>query len=199
MFKKKMFKLKKILFFVLASMLFASTVIAKCDFGIKLGDKFPEKFEENSVSSTAINNQENIPEEDNIYAENFGLNFVYREANDVCNTSSLKDIEIEFTFLYEELASIRMFAMNDEKNIPTKKFTLMKYAKSNYGDFDTGFDPETFNDFHHWRNNKSLVIYSRTINKNNVWDEEIYITNNIYEESLNMILSGEIEIKNTNE
>ena len=85
------------------------------------------------------------------------------------------------------------------ENIPTKKFTLMKYAKSNYGNFDTGFDPETFNDFYHWRKNKSLVIYSRTINKDNIWDEEIYITNDQYEEAINLALSGEIEIKNSNE
>ena len=29
----------------------------------------------------------------------------------------------------------------------------MSLLKSNYGDFDTGFDPETFNDFYHWRKN----------------------------------------------
>ena len=192
-------KLNKIIFFLIAYMLLVSSAVAKCDFGIKIGENISKKFDGEYGVANKIDEQENIPEGENIYAENHGIQFIYFDANELCNTSSLKDIEVEFTVLYDELASIRMIAMNDEKNIPTKKFTLMKYAKSNYGDFDTGFDPETFNDFHHWRNNKSLVIYSRTINKNNIWDEEIYITNNIYEESLNMILSGEIEIKNTNE
>ena len=159
----------------------------------------PNWAQETARGGSVLQTEENIPEEENIYVENNGIQFIYFDANEICNTSSLKDIEIEFTVLYDELASIRMTAINDEKNIPTKKFTLMKYAKSNYGDFDTGFDPETFNDFYHWRKNKSLVIYSRTINKDNIWDEEIYITNDQYEEAINLALSGEIEIKNSNE
>ena len=123
------------------------------------------------------------------------LRFVYFPATDICGGSNLKDIEIEFTFLYDELASIRMVALNDEKNIPSKKLTLMKYAKANYGDFDTGLIKENFNDFKHWRKNKSLVVYKRLINLENIWDEEIYITNDNYEEILNIILSGELEIQ----
>ena len=192
-------KLNKIIFSLIAYMLLVSSAVAKCDFGIKIGENISDKFEGEYGIANKIAEEENIHEEENIYAENNGIQFIYFDANKICNTSSLKDIEIEFTVLYDELASIRMTAINDEKNIPTKKFTLMKYAKSNYGDFDTGFDPETFNDFYHWRKNKSLVIYSRTINKDNIWDEEIYITNDRYEEAINLALSGEIEIKNSNE
>ena len=70
----------------------------------------------------------------------------------------------------------------------------MKYAKSNYGDFDTGFDDQNYNDFTYWEKNKTLVIYNRTLNNNNIWDEEIYITNEKYEDPLNMALSGELYI-----
>ena len=188
-----MFKIKFI-FFVLISMFAISSAMAKCDFGIKLGDKFPEKFEGNAGFSNKVAEQDNVLPED-INLQNGGIVFVYLEANEICNTSTLKDIDIEFTFLYGELASIKMIAINDEKNIPTKKLTLMKYAKLNYGDFDTGFDEQTYNNFHHWRKNKSLVIYSRTYKEDHTWDEEIYITNDKYEEILNMALSGEQTVR----
>ena len=193
-----MFNIKKITVFVLTSLFFTSIAMAKCDFGIKLGDKFPEKFEGYAGFSNKAVEQDDVSPED-INLENGGLIFVYLDANEVCNTATLKDINIEFTFLLGELASIRMIAMNDEKNIPTKKLTLMKYAKSNYGDFDTGFNQDTYNNFHHWRKNKSLVIYSRTYNKDDIWDEEIYITNDKYEEILNMATSGENEVKEIND
>ena len=77
------------------------------------------------------------------------------------------------------------------KDFNTLRNQLIEYAQTYY--------PETFNDFYHWRKNKSLVIYSRTINKDNIWDEEIYITNDQYEEAINLALSGENEIKNSNE
>jgi hypothetical protein len=82
--------------------------------------------------------------------------------------------------------------------MPTKKLILMKYAKRNYGDFDTGFNEQTYNNFHHWRKNKSLVVYSRIYKKDDTWDEEIYITNDDYEENLNIALSGEYEVKTIN-
>ena len=188
-----MFKIKFI-FFVLISMFAISSAMAKCDFGIKLGDKFPERFEGYAGFSTKVAEQDNVLPED-INLQNGGIVFVYLEANEICNTSTLKDIDIEFTFLYGELASIKMIAINDEKNIPTKKLTLMKYAKLNYGDFDTGFDEQTYNNFHHWRKNKSLVIYSRIYKEDHTWDEEIYITNDKYEEILNMALSGEQTVR----
>ena len=188
-----MTKINKISLTLIASMLLASTAMAKCDFGIKIGEKILEDFKGYSGTANKIDKQDNIPEEENIYAENNGIQFLYFDGNEICG---LQDTEIEFTFLYDELASIRIIAMNDEKNIPTKKLTLMKYAKANYGKFDTGFDPQTFNNFHHWRKNNSLVIYSRIINRDNIWDEDIYITNEKYEEFLNLALSGEIEIKN---
>tara|TARA_B100001029_G_C15058435_1_gene456314 strand:+ start:1559 stop:2134 length:576 start_codon:yes stop_codon:yes gene_type:complete len=187
-----MFNNIKFITFLLISLLYVSTAIAKCDFGIKLGDKYPERFVENTGFSETIK-EEGVTVQ-NLYKQNNGLVFAYYDANEVCKTTSLKDIEIEYTFLYGELASIRMIAVNDEKNIPSKKLTLMKYAKSNYGDFDTGFDDQNYNDFTYWEKNKTLVIYNRTLNNNNIWDEEIYITNEKYEDPLNMALSGELYI-----
>ena len=54
----------------------------------------------------------------------------------------------------------------------------------------------------HWGSREidiDILSYgNRTINKDNIWDEEIYITNDRYEEAINLALSGEIEIKNSN-
>ena len=43
------------------------------------------------------------------------------------------------------------------------------------------------------------MVYKRLLNPENIWDEEIYITNDQYEEAISLALSGEIEIKNSNE
>ena len=187
----KMLNLKKIILFLLSLMLFTSNAIARCDFGIKLGDEYPEKFYKYGGYPTIIRKEEM----EDLTSDKHGeyLRFVFIEAPDICESNTLKDIGIEFTFLNNELASIRMIAMNDEKNTPTNKLILMKYAKSNYGKFDTGFDEQTFNNFYHWRKNKSLIIYDRTLDRDNIWNETIYITNKKYEEQLIVALSDEYE------
>ena len=188
-----MLKIKKIILLLLVSTIciYTSSAMAGCNFGIKLGDKYPERFYE--YGGEPFKTRDDKAKKDDVIID--PLRFVYFPATDICGGSSLKDIEIEFTFLYDELASIRMIALNDEKNIPTKKLILMDYAKLNYGNFDTGLIKENFNDFKHWRKNKSLVVYKRLLNPENIWDEEIYITNDKYEEMLGQILSGELIVE----
>ena len=52
---------------------------------------------------------------------------------------------------------------------------------------------QRFTDFHYWEKINSLVIYKRLIGEQNIWDEEIYISNKVYNESLQMALSGEYD------
>tara|TARA_B100001250_G_scaffold42730_1_gene33749 strand:- start:1742 stop:2362 length:621 start_codon:yes stop_codon:yes gene_type:complete len=188
-----MLKIKKITLLLLVSTIYiyTSSAVAGCNFGINLGDKYPERFYE--YGGEPFKTRDDKAKKDDVIID--PLRFVYFPATDICGGSSLKDIEIEFTFLYDELASIRMIALNDEKNIPSKKLILMDYAKLNYGNFDTGLIKENFNDFKHWRKNKSLVVYKRLLNPENIWDEEIYITNDKYEEILGQILSGELIVE----
>ena len=54
-------------------------------------------------------------------------------ANDVCPNEKLDDIAIEYRFLYDELVAINFVAINDDRNIPSEKLTLMKYVKKTYG------------------------------------------------------------------
>ena len=51
-------------------------------------------------------------------------------ANDVCPNEKLDDIGIEYRFLYDELVAINFVAINDDRNIPTEKLTLMNYKKN---------------------------------------------------------------------
>ena len=73
-----------------------------------------------------------------------------------------------------------MIALNDDDNIPSNKLILMNYAKTNYGEFDTGTNPQSFNYYNIWRNNNSEVLYKRLLGFNNIWDESLYITNKEY-------------------
>ena len=63
-------KLNKIIFFLIAYMLLVSSAVAKCDFGIKIGENISDKFEGEYGIANKIAEEENIPEEENIYAEN---------------------------------------------------------------------------------------------------------------------------------
>ena len=194
-----MINVKKIILFVSVSFSCISSVIAKCYFGINLGDEYPEKFYDTAGPLNKVTEQDAGPEYKKINKEIEYLRFAYFDASELCNDSTLKDIQIEFAFLQGKLAAIKMIAMNDEKNIPTKKLTLMNYAKKNYGDFDTGTNQQNYNNFHYWEKINSLVIYKRLIGEQNIWDEEIYISNKVYNEALQMALSGEDDINNIRE
>ena len=80
------------------------------------------------------------------------------------------------------------------KDFTALKTSLMNYAKLNYGKFDTGFDKDNFNSFKVWKKNNEIVIYKRMININNIWDEEIFISNEKYEEPLMVERSRENKI-----
>ena len=46
--------------------------------------------------------------------------------------------------------------LNDEENSESKKLTLMNYAKKVYGDFDTGQNPQIYNNYNIWEKNNNL-------------------------------------------
>ena len=77
-----------------------------------------------------------------------------------------------------------MIALNDENNVPSNKLILMNYAKTTYGEFNTGTNPKAFNYFNIWRKNNSIVLYKRMLGSENIWDETIYITNKEYKDKI---------------
>ena len=107
----------------------------------------------------------------------------------VCPNDNLNtNIEIEYIFLGDtplksNLAAIKMVVLNDGKNTESNKLTLMNYAKKVYGDFDTGPNPQTFNNFNIWKKQNNIIIYKRLLIENLI-DEEIFITNKEYKKKL---------------
>ena len=107
----------------------------------------------------------------------------------VCPNDNLNtNIAIEYIFLGDtplksNLAAIKMVVLNDGKNTESNKLTLMNYAKKVYGDFDTGPNPQTFNNFNIWKKQNNIIIYKRLLIENLI-DEEIFITNKEYNKKL---------------
>ena len=64
-------------------LIFTSNSLAKCDFGLNLGDKIPDSFVERSG---------NLLEDERVH-------LVYFEADELCGNPTLKDIGVEFAFL----------------------------------------------------------------------------------------------------
>ena len=93
---------------------FQTFAIAACDVKAKFGDK------------------KEVLEKKEFIGRPFPLEYVGLEvypvlANDVCPNEKLDDIGIEYRFLYDELIAINFVAINDDRNIPTEKLTLLNF------------------------------------------------------------------------
>jgi len=147
---------------------------AACDFMINIGDKGTKIFEKIAPPMPMFEGQFMLPV----------------QAPELCPNDNLNDmIAVEYVFLGEteetaNLAAIRIIALNDGENTEANKLTLMNYAKKVYGDFDTGQNPQIFNNFYAWEKNNKLIIYKRLLNSENLVDEEIFITNDEYDMKL---------------
>ena len=147
---------------------------AACDFIINIGDKGGKLFKKFATPMPMFNGQFMLPV----------------QSPEICPNDNLNEmIAIEYVFLGEKeetanLAAIRMIAINDGENTESNKLTLMNYAKKVYGDFDTGQNPQIYNNFYAWEENNKLIIYKRLFNEENLVDEEIFITNNEYDQKL---------------
>ena len=60
---------------------------------------------------------------------------------------------------------------------------LMKYVKRTYGNFDTGGNPQFYNNFNIWEKVQKYIVYNRRL-VGNSWEEEIYISSDKYYEQL---------------
>ena len=97
-------------------------------------------------------------------------------------------IGYELTKKLEKDNNVFVSTRNPDKftgsNITSNKLSLMNYAKQNYGDFNTGQNPKAYNNFKVWRGNNNLIVYKRILNHKEIFEEEIYITNNIHQSKL---------------
>ena len=171
----KNFSFKIIIISLLFSLNF-SLANAECKF-IDIGERFT-KSDETRYGA--------LPESENAYIE---LEFV---ASEFCPDDNFDDsFIVKYTFIDERVASIQLFADNSIDNSATESMKLMKYAKRAYGDFDTGGNPEYYNNFNIWEKVQKYIVYNRRLIGNS-WEEEIYISSDKYYEQL-------VEYENTSE
>ena len=153
--------------------LFIVPANAACKFIIDIGDRGARLFQKFSKPIPAFGGQFMLPIPSPLVCPDDNLN---------------RNIAIEYIFLGDtpltsNLAGIRMVVLNDGKNTESNKLTLMNYAKKVYGDFDTGPNPQTFNNFNIWKKQNNIIIYKRLLIENLI-DEEIFITNKEYNKKL---------------
>lgn len=159
----------KILFYIIILNSFSgfSLALAKCSFMTEIGGKFTQQM---------------LEEYGEIYYEGeTNLGIIFSSAEDECPNDRIEDAAVVYSFLDDELASIQIVANNlDTGNEVTKNLSIMNYAIKTYGNFDTGSDKNSFNDYHIWNKNNEIVSYKRDIGLE-IYEEEILITNKKYE------------------
>ena len=66
----------------------------------------------------------------------------------------------------------------------SKKTTIMNYVKRNYGNFDTGQNPESYIGYKVFERTRQFVVYQRMDDGTGLIQEEMYLSNNKYDELL---------------
>jgi len=161
--------IKSLLLVLLFSIFSFGSANAKCNFIMDLGKKY-KKFHERKYGP--------LPEEMFDYAE---FDFL---AQDICLSDNFDgNFIVRHIFLEKKLMAIKFFANNIADNSATESMKLMNYAKRVYGNFDTGGNPKYYNNYHIWEKVGKFIVYNRQLNKD-VWQEEIYISNDKNSEKL---------------
>jgi len=112
------------------------------------------------------------------------INMIPILADDLCPNEKLTDVVIEHRFLNGKLAAVNFVALNDENNSVSEKLTLMKYVKKVYGNFDTGQNIKAYRGFEVFEKGKYFVVYQKTTGEENIINEEIYVSTDLYDKLL---------------
>ena len=157
--------------FIKISILFLSLVLfqfsnaeANCDFEIGVGKKFLKKHEKKFGPL--------IFDERTKYAE------IFLQASDICNGIGFDNITVKYIFVDKILGSITMFVENQpDKNRTTENLILMNFAKSKFGDFEDGGNPQFYNGYNMWNLKKDkYAMYLKLKVDDNLWREELEIS-----------------------
>jgi len=123
-------------------------------------------------------------------------------ADEVCPNQRLKDVAIDYRFINNKLAAINLVTLNsDDDNKKSDKITLMKYAKRNYGDFDTGQNPTAYVGFEVFEKGDKFIVYQRVVDGDFI-NEQLYISTVEFDKLLGEVYAeleeamGESENKN---
>ena len=173
--------MKNLIKFIIIFSILSTPVQAACDFLIDIGDSGKKVFDKFNMPLPGYEGQYYLPVPSPELCPNDNLN---------------DDIAVEYVFLGEtedtaKLAAIRMIVMNDGKNTENNKLTLMRYVKKVYGDFDTGADPKIYNHFYSWQKKKKYIIYRRLKTEENLWVEDLTISNSKYTQILNSLINDD--------
>ena len=146
---------------------------AECNFKINLGENISKvkklSIIDEEVGSSILGNY-------------------YVDSKDICLNEDLDEkIFINYTFIGNELATIRIVVKNNIENTISNKLQLMNYVKKTYGDLDTGQNPKIYNYFNSWKNNNKIIIYKRIKNSLNIIEEELFISNEKYQNKMRLI------------
>tara|TARA_B100000609_G_scaffold139925_1_gene112245 strand:- start:322 stop:879 length:558 start_codon:yes stop_codon:yes gene_type:complete len=166
--------MKSILKSLIILFIYILPVNAACDFMVNIGEKGGKLF-----------NKYGPPFPD--FPGSFIMPLL---ATEMCPNDNLNEaIAIEYMFLGEKpedavLAGIKMIVLNDEKNTESNKLTLMKYAKKVYGDFDTGQNPQIYNNFNIWETTNKFILYMRTYEEDDRISEQLFISTKGYDKKL---------------
>ncbi len=161
---------KKIFLIVSAHFLLTFSIVnAECKFMMNIGQIF-KKSHENKYGP--------LPENEHGFAE---VEFI---ATEFCPDYGFDDnFLIKYTFLNKRLLATQLIADNSLDNSATESMKLMEYAKRVYGNFETGSNPEYYNNFNIWEKVQKYIVYNRRL-VGNSWEEEIYISSDKYYEQL---------------
>jgi len=166
--------MKSILKSLIILFIYILPVNAACDFMVNIGEKGGKLF-----------NKYGPPFPD--FPGSFIMPLL---ATEMCPNDNLNEaIAIEYMFLGEKpedavLAGIKMIVLNDEKNTESNKLTLMKYAKKVYGDFDTGQNPQIYNNFNIWETTNKFILYMRMYEEDDRISEQLFISTKGYDKKL---------------
>lgn len=181
----KIYKIIILTFFYLIN--FSNFSFASCDFKIKIGQNISKIKKFVDFNSTENNEQTNKK------LINYSIS-----SKDICpNEFSSEELNINYTFIDNELASIKVSVNNDKDNSASNKLTLMNYVKQNYGNFDTGKNSKIYNYFNSWKMNGEIIVYSRLKNQFKIIEEELFITTKKFRDKMKPIIAkieeGEIK------
>jgi len=181
----KIFKIIILTFFFVIN--FSNFSIASCNFKIKIGQNISKikKFIDFNYTENSDQTKKEL--------KNYSVS-----SKNICpNEFSNEELNINYTFIGNELANIKVSVNNDKDNTASNKLTLMNYVKQTYGNFDTGKNSKIYNYFNSWKINSDIIIYSRLKNQFKIIEEELFITNKNFRDKMRLINSkiekGEIK------
>ena len=157
--------MKKYLFYiVIISLLLSSKSFADCNFKAKLGENLSSVEKKIETAQPSIND----------------ATIIIAHIDDICPREKFGMAAVEYFFIKEELVSISLKLINDDKNSASNSGNLMNYVKKKYGNFEAGANPSSWRGYELWKKSGQTIIYRRYVAGDGVLEEELFISSDKY-------------------